>query len=303
MPIGIGAGTAIAAGIGAGASVGTGIYAAKKQSGAQQQAATLQASAEDAQRKYLENKDRQDQINFERTQQLNRDQADRAERNQRYEFDTTNAMNRQQYDETEALNLDQYNREQTQQAPFYEQSAAKNRAMAYWLNLDQQHGATYIDRIPPPALSHAQAFGGGSGGGGSQGVPITPAITQKILDNYKALGLTPTGAGSGPTDSAYFAQQYAATGGSTPDNDSYWFGPNGRIAQEARQSGLAFNPSTTPTLGSVMGPPAPPYQTVAGQPAQYGGVYDPKTKTYVVPPTPRPHVNTLADVDAYMATR
>jgi hypothetical protein len=109
-----------------------------------------------------------------------------------------------------------------------------------------------------PARSGATSGGASSyssyGTQGPQGVAVSPELTQRVLDNYKALGLTPTGPGTGPTDSAYFADKYAATGGSNPDNDSYWFGPNGRIAKEAAQAGLKFGaPAPTPPASSTSG--------------------------------------------------
>jgi uncharacterized membrane protein YgcG len=145
-------------------------------------------------------------------------------------------------------------------APFIDNGISSNDRMAGLVGLPARSGAT-----SGGAYSYGGYSGGGSsGGGGSQGVAITPAITQKILDNYKALGLTPTGSGTGPTDTAYFAEKYAATGGSTPDNDSYWFGPNGRIAKEARQAGVTFG---TPSPTSPTSPtPAPPAASSAAPP-------------------------------------
>jgi hypothetical protein len=135
--------------------------------------------------------------------------------------------------------------------PFIDNGTTSNDRMAALMGLPARTGAT-----SGGAYSYGGYSGGGSSGGGSQGVAITPQITQKILDNYKALGLTPTGSGTGPTDTAYFAEKYAATGGSTPDNDSYWFGPNGRIAKEARQAGVPFG-TPTPTSPTSQTPAAP----------------------------------------------
>lgn len=72
-----------------------------------------------------------------------------------------------------------------------------------------------------------------SSGAPASGNPTDPnAIMAALTDNYKKLGVAPTGPGSGPTDIAYMAKQIAATGGLAPGNASYWFGPQGRIAQE-----------------------------------------------------------------------
>jgi hypothetical protein len=143
---------------------------------------------------------------------------------------------------------------QSRISPFIDNGISSNDRMSSLVGLPARTGAT-----SGGAYSYGGYSGGGSsGGGGSQGVAITPQITQKILDNYKSLGLTPSGAGSGPTDTAYFAEKYAQTGGSTPDNDSYWFGPNGRIAKEARQAGVTFGtPSPTSPTSQTPAAPAP----------------------------------------------
>jgi hypothetical protein len=117
-----------------------------------------------------------------------------------------------------------------------------------------ENGQSSNDRMSAllglPARSGASSGGAASyssyGTPGPQGVTVSPELTQRVIDNYKALGLTPTGAGTGPTDTAYFASKYAETGGSTPGNDAYWFGPGGRIAKEATQAGLKFGTPTTP---------------------------------------------------------
>jgi hypothetical protein len=133
--------------------------------------------------------------------------------------------------------------------PFVQNATSSNDRMSALLGLPARSGAT---------------SGGASGGGGSsyssygtqtpQGVAVSPELTQRVIDNYKALGLTPTGAGSGPTDTAYFAEKYAQTGGSNPGNDAYWFGPGGRIAKEATQAGLKFGAPTTTTPPAATSP-------------------------------------------------
>jgi hypothetical protein len=150
---------------------------------------------------------------------------------------------------------------QSRISPFIDNGISSNDRMSSLVGLPARTGAT-----SGGAYSYGGYGGGGgsSSGGGSQGVPITPQITQKILDNYKSLGLTPTGSGTGPTDTAYFAEKYAATGGSTPDNDSYWFGPNGRIAKEARQAGVTFGtPAPTSPTSQTPAAPASPATTSA----------------------------------------
>ncbi len=68
--------------------------------------------------------------------------------------------------------------------------------------------------------------------------PTDPtAIMSALQQNYTSLGKQPTGAGTGPTDIAYYAQQIAATGGLTPQNSAYWLGPTGRIASDIAKAG------------------------------------------------------------------
>lgn len=97
------------------------------------------------------------------------------------------------------------------------------------------------------------------------GNPTDPnAIAAQLQANYKSLGVAPTGPGTGPTDLAYYAQQIAATGGLTPQNSAYWFGPTGRIASDLAKasggggaaSGGASSPYVAP-MGSLMGSASP----------------------------------------------
>lgn len=77
---------------------------------------------------------------------------------------------------------------------------------------------------------------------GGAGNPRDPnAIMAALTKNYQALGVSPSGRGSGPTDIAYMAEEMANTGGLTPGNTGYWLGPQGRIAKElaARGGGAA----------------------------------------------------------------
>lgn len=73
--------------------------------------------------------------------------------------------------------------------------------------------------------------------GSAVGATGSDPVTQAVLDNYKSLGASPTGPGTGPTDYQYFVQKINETGGLTPQNSSYWFGPQGRIAKEISQAG------------------------------------------------------------------
>lgn len=78
---------------------------------------------------------------------------------------------------------------------------------------------------------------------GAPGNPADPnAIMAAVTDNYKKLGVAPTGPGSGPTDIAYMAGKVKETGGLTPGNINYWFGPQGRIAAEIQQTRSGSRP-------------------------------------------------------------
>lgn len=93
---------------------------------------------------------------------------------------------------------------------------------------------SYVPGVDPGFGTMGEAASGqpfaGAGGVGAMigGGDILTALT----NNYKALGVAPTGPGSGPTDIAYMAQRMRETGGLTPNNVSYWLGPQGRIAEE-----------------------------------------------------------------------
>jgi hypothetical protein len=110
--------------------------------------------------------------------------------------------------------------------------------------------ASLLGLPPRPAGTYSPGGAGSSGSSyGTQtpsGVAVSPQLTQRILDNYKSLGLSPTGPGSGPTDSAYYTEKYAETGGDTAANNAYWFGPTGRVATDAQKAGLTFGAPTTP---------------------------------------------------------
>jgi hypothetical protein len=138
-------------------------------------------------------------------------------------------------------------------APFIANGMNSNARMAALLGL-------------PAASGGGGGYGGGSSGPpASQGVPVTPELTAKLTNYYKSLGLTPTEPGTGPTDIAYMAQQYAATGGSNPGNDAYWLdtGPNGRITQELDKAGVKYGQPSAAAPPTAA--PAPAQQTTQPQ--------------------------------------
>jgi len=138
------------------------------------------------------------------------------------------------------------------------------------------NGASSNDRMA--SLLGLPARSGGSGGGGSSssggssaGVPVSADITAADLANYKALGLNPTGRGTGATDSAYYDEQIAGTGGLTDANKGYWFGPTGRIATDYTKGGGTLRPgASAPSVvgGSNAAPPITPPVTTGGATAQ-----------------------------------
>jgi hypothetical protein len=134
--------------------------------------------------------------------------------------------------------------------PFVANATSANDRMSSLLGLPPRPAGTYS---PGGAGSSGSSYGTQT----PSGVAVSPQLTQRILDNYKALGLTPTGPGSGPTDSAYYTQQYAGTGGSTAANDAYWFGPQGRIATDAQKAGLSFTPGAPPPTAPTTPPTSP----------------------------------------------
>lgn len=117
--------------------------------------------------------------------------------------------------------------------------------------------------------------GFGTMGEAATGTPSTGApaagggdLMTALTNNYKALGVAPTGPGSGPTDIAYMAKQMAATGGMTPANASYWLGPNGRIAAELAKAKAGGQQTTQPAARTAApattATPFMPAQVAAG---------------------------------------
>lgn len=131
------------------------------------------------------------------------------------------------------------------------------------------------DGTQPPSTSapSSGAPAGAPAAGGSD------AVTQALLDNYKALGVEPTGPGSGPTDIAYFAKQAKDALASGERPLSYWLGPQGRVAQELAKAKGGTGTSTAPIVPrGTLSTAAQPYQVASptapltpyGTLAQYG---------------------------------
>jgi hypothetical protein len=124
------------------------------------------------------------------------------------------------------------NSEVTRQANYNQWAAREARvsSLGQALGLSARDIPAYVPGVDPN-------YTGGSSGSSSSSVPLSSDITDALTKNYQSLGATPTGPGTGPTDLSYFAQRIADTGGLTPQNTAYWFGPNGRIAQELQKAG------------------------------------------------------------------
>lgn len=123
----------------------------------------------------------------------------------------------------------------------------------------------YVPGVDPhfdgsAAAPNASATAGASANGSTGG---TDAVTQALLDNYKALGVAPTGPGTGPTDIAYFTQQAKSSLASGERPLSYWLGPQGRVAQEITKAKGGGAP--TAPAGSAASYLLPPTRTTYAQ--------------------------------------
>lgn len=126
-------------------------------------------------------------------------------------------------------------------------NAAGMEIPAYVPGVDPHMGSSVGNALVSPGSGAPASTPSASGN------PTDPnAIAAQLQANYKALGVTPTGPGSGPTDLAYYAGKVAQTGGLTPQNIAYWFGPTGRIASDLGQAnGGSGAPTSASSAGSV----------------------------------------------------
>lgn len=147
--------------------------------------------------------------------------------------------NRNRQATLDAQEVTRYGNYQGRIAPFIANGTNANDRMSALLGLPGRTGGS-------------SSGASSSSSSGSRGVPLSPEITAANLANYKALGLTPSGRGTGPTDSAYYDDEIAATGGLTDANKKFWFGPNGRIALDAAKAG------SSRSYGALVPSPSPP---------------------------------------------
>lgn len=215
-------GTAIAGVAGAGASV----VGAKMMSGATNDAATAESAAQ----KYAA--DRETAANAEATA-FARQQGENA------------------YQNTEAARKGNYG--------MYAAAQRRLGSIGSLIGAGPREIPDYVPGVDPhfdgsggPNVSAPSSATGATGG---------DAVTQALLDNYKALGVAPTGPGTGPTDIAYFTQQAKSSLAAGERPLSYWLGPQGRVAQE-----LAKAKGGAPTApGSAASYLLPPTKTVYAQ--------------------------------------
>ncbi len=176
------------------------------------------------------------------------------------------AERKREFDQQQAAAKAQWDTEQSNKAPYRQISSDALLRVRDLLGLPQGSPLPSSTTAPTstatmPSGTSSTALTGGSGN------PTDPAyINAQLQGVYKALGATPTGRGTGPTDIAYMADQVARTGGWTPQNAAYWAGPSGRIAQEIAKAsgGVAAGPRaqqtavmpTSSLMPSTMGGPA-----------------------------------------------
>jgi hypothetical protein len=107
-----------------------------------------------------------------------------------------------------------------------------------------------------------QQTGGQTSSGGGMPAPGSD-VMQALTQFYQSQGKTPGAPGSGPTDIAYMAQKIQQTGGMTPQNIAYWFGP-GQYGQNGRIGGELAG-TVPPESGGNPGTLANPQVPQAGQ--------------------------------------
>ncbi len=201
---------------------------------------------------------------------MNANAADKAATIQGASTDKATALaqsqadeSRREFDAQQAAAKAQWDTEQSNKAPYRQVSADALLRVRDLLGLPQ--GSPLPSSTTAPTSSTTMPGASSSLTPGSGNPTDLNAITAALTDNYKKLGTAPTGRGTGPTDIAYFADQIQKTGGLTPGNTGYWFGPSGRIAQELAKAGggggaapkqqTAVMP-TSSLMPSTMGGPA-----------------------------------------------
>ncbi len=239
--------TAIALGTAA-AATATGIYGATKQADSAAAANTTTATANAAALKQAE---AQQQMQYE-------------------EFNQQQALAKAQYDAQQQL-----------RAPY--RAAGANALSSLGGILGVNFGAGYTPAAPdatpsstpvplPNAAGDTTPTSPAPTTSPTSANPTDPAAIMAALQhNYAAIKVAPGASGSGAGDIAYYAQKIADTGGLTPQNTAYWFGPSGRIASDAAKAGGgSTSPASTPPL--PMGALAPQMGTITNAFAPAPGI-------------------------------
>lgn len=217
MPIGIGAGAAIAGIVGGGAAVTGAVINSRSAHNAADVTASAATNAAD-----LQAQASQQALDFQKEQAENAYQNNEASRQGNYGQFAAGQTRLKSVGE--ALGIP---------------GASGMQIPAYVPGVDPNIGGA-----PSPAA-------GGSSSATSANPTDPAAIMAQLTKNYQALGVAPTGVGSGPTDIAYYARKIADTGGLTAANSAYWFGPTGRIATDLSKAGSPSTSSTAAAPGSV----------------------------------------------------
>lgn len=174
---------------------------------------------------------------------------------------------------------DYQNQETTRSANYGQYKAQRSRlgTLGAMLGLPAPEIPDYVPSVDPRFTSDGATLPPAA----SVAAPASgsDAVTQALLDNYKALGVAPTGPGTGPTDIAYFTQQAKASLASGERPLSYWLGPQGRVAQELAKAGGGATSAAAPSVPrGTLSTALQPYQvanptaalTPYGTLAQYG---------------------------------
>lgn len=197
------------------------------------------------------------------------------------------AQQKAEFDAQQAALTNQWNAQQAIRAPYRAagQTALSKVGDILGVNFNSGNSPSYAAPAAPTAATAPAAGTPATAPTSGSGNPLDmSAINGELAKNYQSLGVQPTGPGTGPTDAAYYAAQIAKTGGLTPQNTSYWFGPNGRIATDLAkaQSGAsgstpisAVMPPTSLAPSSLAMPPsnplAPSYGAVVPISSMMGG--------------------------------
>lgn len=184
---------------------------------------------------------------------------------QKYAADLQSQGNAQALKFTQAQAENAFQNNEAARQGNYGQYAARERrlgSVGQLVGFGEREIPAYVPGVDPNFTgSAAPSVGQALGAGGTATAGGDP-VTQALLDNYKTLGVTPTGPGTGPTDLAYFVKQAKESLAAGERPLSYWLGANGRVAQEiAKAKGGAQAPAAA-SVGAYL---STPYQAPYAQ--------------------------------------